>query len=144
MLAFLYGASYTENCYSCSFANMNRVSDITLGDSWGSGILEELNQGISLILIQNKKGKKLVKDADIELRPVDLDVAVEHNQQLNHPVLKTNVHLRFANAITNNNSFLLATIKSIPKAVIIQRMKTVRNTILRRKDNNEFGLRILP
>ena len=32
---------YTENCYSCRYASQSRVSDISLGDSWGSELSEE-------------------------------------------------------------------------------------------------------
>ena len=32
---FLTGEIYRENCYSCQFACMTRVSDITLGDFCG-------------------------------------------------------------------------------------------------------------
>ncbi len=144
MLAFLYGASYTDNCYNCSFANLSRISDVTLGDSWGSNYTEEIKHGISLILIQNPKGKKLISDTGIDYKLVDSTVAIEHNQQLNHPVLKTKEHERFVNAIEGNKSFSAATFKSISKAVIIQKIKTIKNTVLCRKDSNHFGIRILP
>lgn len=36
MTAFLSALNYTDNCYRCQFAKKERVSDITLGDSWGS------------------------------------------------------------------------------------------------------------
>lgn len=38
--AFLTSLDYTENCYSCRYATLDRVSDITLGDSWGSELEE--------------------------------------------------------------------------------------------------------
>ena len=34
--AFLTSLDYTANCYSCQYATLSRVSDITIGDSWGS------------------------------------------------------------------------------------------------------------
>ena len=34
--AFLKSIDYTENCYSCRYASQSRVSDISLGDSWGN------------------------------------------------------------------------------------------------------------
>lgn len=85
-IAFLNGVSFTENCYSCSYACTERASDITLGDSWGSDLsLEEQRKGISLILCQSKKGEKLLKMADIHLEQVDHIKAIEFNQQLNAP-----------------------------------------------------------
>ena len=59
--AFLTSLDYTENCYSCRYATLDRVSDITLGDSWGSELeAEEQKKGISLILCQTEKGKELL------------------------------------------------------------------------------------
>jgi len=49
-----------ESCYNCPFANMKRVSDVTIGDYWG---IEKIfpkfddNKGISLCLIHTEKGQ---------------------------------------------------------------------------------------
>lgn len=57
-----------ESCFKCDFTNLNRVSDITIGDFWG---IEDVDQsfkddyGISAILIHSQKGQALfetVKD----------------------------------------------------------------------------------
>lgn len=40
MISFLAALTYTENCYQCTYAKRQRVGDITLGDSWGSDLLE--------------------------------------------------------------------------------------------------------
>ena len=40
--AFLKSIDYTENCYSCRYASQSRVSDISLGDSWGSELSDEV------------------------------------------------------------------------------------------------------
>ena len=85
-MAFLNAICYTENCYRCQFAKLERISDITLGDSWGSNLSkEEQGNGISLILCQTEKGIKLVESAEIKLLDVDLQNAVEHNHQLKAP-----------------------------------------------------------
>ena len=63
--AFLTSLDYTENCYSCHYATLDRVSDITLGDSWGSELdVEEQKKGISLILCQTEKGKECISEFD--------------------------------------------------------------------------------
>lgn len=36
--AFLASLDYTENCYTCKYAKLERVADVTLGDSWGSNL----------------------------------------------------------------------------------------------------------
>lgn len=84
--AFLTGLDYTENCYSCQYAEFERVSDITLGDSWGSELTkDEQVQGISLILCQTERGKRLVSQSGILVQAVDIEKAVQANKQLNRP-----------------------------------------------------------
>ena len=61
LCAFLASVDYTENCYSCQFASIERVSDITLGDSWGTEYVDQENRGVSLILIQTEKGKMVLR-----------------------------------------------------------------------------------
>ena len=54
--AFLTSLDYTENCYSCRYAALGRVSDVTIGDSWGSDRPDsEQGKGISLMLCQTNK-----------------------------------------------------------------------------------------
>lgn len=84
--AFLASIDYTDNCYSCRYATLGRVADITLGDSWGSEVeLKEQKKGISLILCQTEKGEKLISDSCLVLKDVDLGKAMEANHQLAHP-----------------------------------------------------------
>lgn len=81
--AFLKSIDYTENCYYCRYASLDRVSDITLGDSWGSEQDEsEKEKGISLILCQSDKGTELLKNSGLQLYDVDLQRAVQFNHQL--------------------------------------------------------------
>lgn len=85
-IAFLNSISYTENCYSCKYAKCERVSDITLGDSWGSLLDKEIQRkGLSLILCQSRKGNELLEMADLELKEVDLKNAIANNHQLEYP-----------------------------------------------------------
>ena len=86
--AFLNALDYTENCYSCPYASLERVSDITLGDSWSSEQSEaEQMKGISLILCQTEKGIQLINNSELFLKKIDLMKAIEANQQLKHPSL---------------------------------------------------------
>lgn len=53
---------FRPSCYSCKFANIHRPGDITLGDFWGieknSDSFND-NKGVSLVLINTKKGMEL-------------------------------------------------------------------------------------
>ena len=55
--AFLEGLFYNENCYSCQYANSERVGDITIGDFWGLGDEEpfehDTSNGVSVALINH-------------------------------------------------------------------------------------------
>lgn len=84
--AFLKSIDYTENCYSCRYASQSRVSDISLGDSWGSELSEEeKKKGISLVLCQTKKGEELLKKSNVELFDADITRAIQLNHQLEYP-----------------------------------------------------------
>lgn len=88
-ILFLKGAIFTENCYSCRYAGVERVADLTLGDSWGSNLpKEEFKKGVSLALCQTEKGTALLDMAEIERMDVDIKKAIMSNAQLNSPMLK--------------------------------------------------------
>ena len=88
-LSFLSALNYTENCYFCNYARLERVSDITLGDSWGTEIdKSEQEKGISLIMCQTEKGKELISLADLYLTDVNRERAIKYNRQLNEPSQK--------------------------------------------------------
>lgn len=49
-------------CYNCQFSNMNRVSDITIGDFWGADIIfKKINtyKGISQIIVNTDYGNEV-------------------------------------------------------------------------------------
>lgn len=49
LMTFLNSTTYTENCYQCQYAKIERPGDITLGDSWGSELEKSIqDKGISL------------------------------------------------------------------------------------------------
>ena len=105
-MAFLTGTTYTENCYACKYARPERVADIALGDSWGSELpAEEQQRGVSLMLVQTDKGRRLAEAADLELLDVDLERAIEHNQQLRHPSQKYPARDKFLARINNGDAF---------------------------------------
>ena len=83
--AFLRGLCYTENCYSCQYARPERVGDLTMGDSWGTEMKEELHKGLSLVLCQTAKGQELLDMMDFKFFPVDKENSIRMNHQLCHP-----------------------------------------------------------
>lgn len=122
-IAFLSGLTYTENCYECQYAQWQRVSDITLGDSWGS-MLENKN-GLSLILCQTEKGKKLLEESDLHLEEVDIQTAVAHNHQLTAPMTKPNQKDAFFDGIDAGKNFNRLVFSALPKKCIRQKVKAI-------------------
>ena len=126
MAAFLNGATYTENCYSCKYASLDRVTDITLGDSWGSELSDdEKKRGISLILCQTLKGRMLLDKAGIELYNVNKDIAVKNNKQLSAPSVMPAERQKFFVSYEHNKSFSKAFFKAYPKQAIKAKIKEI-------------------
>ena len=124
--AFLRSLFYTENCYSCQYATTERVSDITLGDSWGSQLsIEEQKKGISLILCQNEKGEELLSMATLHLEDVDVERAILNNRQLSSPSLKPAKYELFYQTIRKGKKFSKAVAKCYPKDCFRQRIKAI-------------------
>lgn len=123
-LAFLNQINYTENCYECPYAKRERVSDLTLGDSWGSDLpVYEQKKGISLALCQNEKGRKLLEQAELHLYPVDLETAIIHNHQLKKPSSKPQKYENFIKMLKDKGNYNLAVKKCLAKTYFNQRIK---------------------
>ena len=125
LTGFLKGEFYTDNCYNCKYASKSRISDITLGDSWGTDLKEEASKGVSLILVQTNKGDSLLKKADLTLKDVDIDIAIASNEQLRHPVKKTTACESFYSTLKKTGSFLKSMYKIEKKSVIKQYIKAI-------------------
>ena len=122
-LTFLKSINYTENCYSCQFANIKRVSDITLGDSWGTEYKCEERNGVSLILCQTEKGIQMLNDSKMILKEVDLNQAIEYNHQLSRPSVKPEKRTMFLKLIEDGKTYRYATYKCLPKTIFKQNIK---------------------
>lgn len=105
LIAFLNGLSYTENCYACPYAGMGRVSDLTVGDSWGTDLKAEMPKGVSLVLCQTEKGQSLIDSAGLELHPVDVANAIANNQQLSVPSARPAARDKFLSNIAMGKTF---------------------------------------
>lgn len=125
LISFLNSVDYTENCYSCQFATRDRVSDMTLGDSWGTELKNEEGKGISLILVQSDKGIEMLGAASLELQDVDYEKAAKANHQLNHPSVLRPERKIFLQMITNGSTVKQATNKTLSKEVFKQKFKYI-------------------
>lgn len=131
LIAFLHSYDYTENCYSCKFATLDRVSDITLGDSWGTELSGEVKNGVSLILCQSEKGKELIESAGLNLLDVDINNAISHNEQLNKPSKCSKSRDQFFKNYNKYNNFGKALVKTAPGIVAKEKVKSIVKYIVR-------------
>ena len=124
-MGFLSGLYYTENCYECAYAGTNRVSDITLGDSWGSDLKDELKKGLSLVMCQTEKGIELIRDANLHIENVDKEKAIAANQQLRHPFQRSEKTDKFYNTYLKTKRFGFSFFMIEHKLVIKQQVKYI-------------------
>lgn len=80
-----------ESCYHCPFADMSRVSDITVGDFWG---IEKThpkwddNLGISLFITNTPKGEKVFQAVSGQLEYIESSSQECMQPHLAYPVKK--------------------------------------------------------
>lgn len=126
MISFLTALSYTENCYSCKYAQEKRPGDITLGDSWGTELPEnEWKKGISLVLCQTEKGIALLENANVKVVDVNVDKAKSHNHQLEHPSKAPKSRKNFIKHIKHGMKFNRAVFLALPKDCGKQAIKAI-------------------
>ena len=89
--AFMSGHLFRENCYTCPYAQPNRVSDITIADFWGyKGKNINTDDGISLLMPSTEKGLQLVQACldDFHYEERDVSEAIKGNGQFNQPSVR--------------------------------------------------------
>lgn len=86
-----------ESCFTCEYATLNRVSDITIGDYWGiEKYHPELDddKGTSLLIINSQKGKALFESLK-NVNKTQLKQMEIFQPQLQHPAQKPKKYSRF-------------------------------------------------
>jgi len=82
---FLNDLILRDSCYECKFKNINRATDISLADFWG---IEKTNKkdfddqkGVSLILVNTKKGYELLKNIEnkLDLKEANREECMPYN-----------------------------------------------------------------
>lgn len=99
--SFLRGETYKESCYSCKFANMERVGDITIGDFWGVNKYYpnvDKKKGVSCCLINTKNGDELFESVKeyFEFFEISENEVREKNTNLykpaNRPTIRNHIY----------------------------------------------------
>lgn len=104
---FNNGFIMRDSCYSCEFANKNRVADITMGDFWNVEKLKldiETKKGVSMVLINTEKGKKIFERLEnIKTVPVSIEECINIQEQLRFPINKNKLEEKFWEQFLNKN-----------------------------------------
>ncbi len=88
---FNVGYSLRKSCTQCKYTNIKRCGDITLADFWGFRARNfkssQFLKGVSLVMINSKKGKELFERINNELifGPATKDEALLSNKSLKEP-----------------------------------------------------------
>lgn len=90
---FLAGDCYRESCYSCPYANMERVGDITVGDFWGVTKSHPdffSDRGVSSVFINTTKGKEIFEyiKENAEVLEISVEDAMYKNDNLSRPSIR--------------------------------------------------------
>ena len=99
------------------------MSDLTLGDSWGTEFSDEAGSGVSLVLCQTSKGKQLLDLSEMELRDVDVNCAIENNAQLEHPSTSPSQREAFLRRMAGGKIVDFAVFLAFPRQCIKQLVK---------------------
>lgn len=124
--AFTNGLTYRRCCYTCNYANKNRISDITLADYWGIEKNHETffnPKGVSLLIINSVKGESLLDliHKDINFIETDLRLALKYNLNLNRPSYKPSEREYVYNNIKHigSNNFIRYSIQQLNYKICI-------------------------
>lgn len=82
MRGFLRDLYLRKSCYQCSCRRLHRVSDITLADFWGiKNVLPSMydGKGTSLVLVQSRKGEKMLSGIVAQKERVDFAQGIRGN-----------------------------------------------------------------
>ena len=93
MNMFLSNIDLRPSCYDCRFKAFPRVSDITIGDSWGiEKYMPEMDddKGTSVIVVHTDKGRKVLNEIQktMILKKAELDKALPLSADSRKSVLK--------------------------------------------------------
>jgi len=80
------------SCSVCPYTNLNRPSDLTIGDCWGiektsAASLAADEKGYSIVLINTCKGKRLFENVKCNVNSTLIDINMCLQPNLRHPTL---------------------------------------------------------
>lgn len=90
---------FRYSCGVCHFANLKRPSDLTIGDFWGWEKVDQNinadNKGVSLLLINTEKGRRLFSKIDDQIHYLKTDTSHCLQPNLEYPTSINPLRARF-------------------------------------------------
>lgn len=140
MRAFLSNLSLRPSCYDCHSRLGYSGSDLTIADYWGvSSVHPEFNDdaGVSLVIINTKKGEEFFRGLDVYKCDSDLKSALSHNPCLIKSVELPKKRDSFFYSVSHSNllsqSVSNCTKQSLPKSLYKYWKTMIKSIILRLK-----------
>lgn len=104
LVGFYKYLTLRDSCYECKYAKMNRIGDLTLGDYWD--VREKYNKenGISMVVVNTKKGELFldkIKDK-VFLAEESMQLIKKGNETFNGPTKMPKERNDFMNLYTSN------------------------------------------
>jgi len=126
------------SCFACRYAGKKRISDISIADFWGIQNKHEdmfnNNKGVSLVLLNNEKGKKLFKKVAeydfLFIKSVILKDAQEKNSPLKEASVSYSKREKFFNDYKLKG--LPFCLRKYSRIVYLRKLKTIIKNILKR------------
>lgn len=132
--AFMSAKWFRESCYSCPFAEKQRVADLTIGDFWNAEKLpSNFGRGrrVSVVLVNTEKGLKCLHDTQKKINVVATkwETAAEGNTNLFRSTRKFAGYKGYGNAPQNffENEFNVGV--NMKKYILNQLPTSARRTI---------------
>lgn len=123
------------SCYECKYKRINHPGDITIADYWG---IEKIspdfddNKGVSLVLINNEKGREIFKKTEKELIFFETNIEASMQPALKGPFPAPEEREQFWKDFENKGFGYIA--KKYAKDTIVKNMK-IRFKSVRHKFN---------
>lgn len=135
---FLNDITLRPSCYYCGFKGINRCSDITLADAWGVNYYnkEMYNKdGVSLVIIQTKKGKKIFDriTKNLRLDNVEEEFIKKRNVNAYYPVIMDYRRRRFFKLLRRGESFDKCIEKTVNINIDVKIQRKIKKIILNKR-----------
>ncbi len=120
---FISHVATNEACHSCKYTNIQRVSDITLGDFWGIEKFRpdlDRKKGLSKVLLNTEKGNVLFEEITGKIFKEDMALETAIRPNLKSPPPRSEVREKFFSDY-NVWGFYPAYKKHVEKKVSVKR-----------------------